>query len=177
MEWNSLFHIVGAVLIIWTCSGIGIMISNHYTVMTEELENLLKSSCIIRGEIKYAISELSEVFINASAKTGGSISAWLYELGCEMEKSNDKSFDDIWKEKISYLSKTGNLNKKQLDMATNLGQILGYLDVESQINGLMIWEDNVRFEYENMRDRLSQIKKLSTMLGFCAGVIIVIILI
>lgn len=172
-----MLHIIGSIIIIWTCSSIGICVSNHYATMTKELSSLLQVGSIIKGEIKYAVSELAEVFLHAADRSEGSIEVWLRDLGNELEQKHDKGFDEIWCDKMIDLGRYSSLDGKQLDMVNNLGHVLGFLDVEAQINSLTIWEENIRYEYENMRDRLKQIRKLATMLGFLSGVIIVIILI
>ena len=177
MGWNNMLHILGAILVIWTCSGTGIYISNHYTNMANELMSLLQAANIIRGEIKYAASELPEVFAHAADRSCGSIKMWLVNLSDKTLKCHDRSFMEIWEAEMQTLKRYSSLNEKQLGNVHELGNVLGYLDVASQLNGLSLWEENVRFEYEVLRDKLVHIKKMATLLGFLTGIIIVIIFI
>lgn len=161
---------------VWTSYCIGHTIGVYHETMTKELKDMVMVSGMVRGELKYALSPLSDVFLNVSKRTSGTISKWLKVLA---ERTGEKSMDSfltIWEECMKMLETESRLNEKQLSQIYELGGILGYLDVESQLNSLSLWEERLRYEYEYQREKSANVKKTANSLGILGGIFLVIIM-
>lgn len=172
MVWKC----VWAAIMVWSSYNIGHTVWSYHERMTKELKDIMMAVSMIKGELKYAYSPLSEVFSNASSRTDGVIAAWFMWLAEKTGENSMDSFLSIWKESMDLLEKHSRLNEKQLAQIIELGRILGYLDVEAQLAGLSLWEKRIQFEYEFQRDRSVNMKKTAHSLGILGGLFLVIIM-
>jgi stage III sporulation protein AB len=176
MGVNIILRICGAVLIVRTTYGIGKLYGDYFNTRLKELYELMAAVRVIKGELGYAIAELPEVFAHAADRAEGNVAIWLLGLSEKMDENIMRGFDDIWQEQMVAFEFLTHLSGRQMDMVGELGQIFGYLDVETQIEGMEVWEKNIRYEYENERSRADSIRKLSGSIGFLGGLVVVIML-
>lgn len=172
MVWKSIW----AFIMIWASYEVGHTIGYYHERMTCELKDMVMLSGMIKGELKYALSPLCDVFGNASKRTSGVVSRWLKALSEKTGENSMDSFLSIWEECMKILEAESRLNDKQLKQMNELGNILGYLDVESQLNNLALWEERIRYEYEYQREKTGSVKKTARSLGILGGIFLVIIM-
>lgn len=161
---------------IWASYSIGHTIGYYHEIMTGELKDMVMLSGMVKGELKYALSPLSDVFANVSKRTTGAVANWLTALSVRTGENSMESFLSIWEECMQILEAESRLNDKQLNQIHELGGILGYLDVESQLNSLSLWEERIRYEYEYQREKSVNVKKTANSLGILGGIFLVIIM-
>jgi stage III sporulation protein AB len=157
-------------------TGIGISICRGYEQMTGELKELISFSGIVKGQLRYAMTELTEIMEEGQGKTTGVISEFLHIIADRLHREEKEGFTDIWKEGLIYLREYGHLTDIQLDMVKKLGTILGYMDASAQVVNIEIWEKNLLYEYEKQREHTERIKKVACSLGILGGMLILIIL-
>lgn len=172
MIWKCIW----AAGMIWTSYCIGHTVGKYHETMTEELHCMVMVASMIRGELKYALSPLCDVFDNLSHRTTGAVSDWLKSLSERTGENSDASFLLIWEDCIDRLEKESRFNEKQICQIRELGGILGYLDVEAQLSGLSLWEEEMQYEYECQREKTAGIKKTAHSLGILGGIFLVIIM-
>ena len=148
-----------------------------------ELERILG---FLEGEIRCRHSFLEDACINTSKKCGQPFSQWLNALALELSGMSGKnmhkteeddishSFADIWIRNIEGLGESTCLNAEDMDELKQLGQTLGYLDIQMQEEGLRLEMDSLHAKNVRLKAELSSRVKLSVMLGFLAGILLVI---
>lgn len=172
MIWKCIW----AAVMIWASYSIGHTIGYYHETMTGELKDMVMVSGMMKGELKYALSPLCDVFANVSKRTTGAVSIWLKTLSERTGENSRESFLSIWEECMKILETESRLNDKQLKQVYELGGILGYMDVESQLNSLALWEERMRYEYEYQREKTVNVKKTAHSLGILGGIFLVIIM-
>ena len=58
-----------------------------------------------------------------------------------------------------------------------LGKWLCYMDVDTQLKNLRLWEKNMEAEYEEQQMKARQINKVSRSLGLLGGILLVILIV
>jgi stage III sporulation protein AB len=169
--------LLGASIIIISSTGIGISIGQAHEKMTNELKELLLASNIIKGQLRYAVTELTEIMEQCGEKTEGVISDFINQIAARLQGQQTRVFSDIWLEALSYLQENSHLTTDHIHMVGELGCLLGYMDVSSQLANIEIWENNLTYEYEKQRERAQHINKVSGTLGILGGILIVILII
>lgn len=143
----------------------------------DELRELERLINYIEGEIRYRHSILSQACLNAGSKTGQPFKEWLCGLSKTVEEDCDRGFIDIWEDSLKYLKSKSCLNKEDMERLYDLGRTLGYLDIESQKQGLMLEKENIHNVIQRLDKSLAGNMKLSVVLGTLGGIFIVVILV
>jgi stage III sporulation protein AB len=168
--------LTAACLVIAASAGIGRSIGRMYDKMTDELKELILFAGIMKGQLRYAITEIVEILEQSAEKTHGVIAGFLKYMVDILNRDKGRSFAYIWNEGIIYLKTHSHLNEEQINMVCELGQLICYMDVEGQIANIELWEKNMCYEYERQRERTNRINKVACSLGILGGILIVIIM-
>ena len=194
--------LIGITFVIFGSISFGI---NHAYKLKKRLDNLKEIERIIiyiENEIRYRQSVLCDACHNAALKSDKPFNEWLenlsYELGYKKNFmyenkdgyinkagfidndsliNNDESFNNIWNSSLSFLRDNSYLRKSDLEELRNLGQTLGYLDINSQEMGIKLALKNIRSKIEDYNQKLPEKIKLSLIASGVCGILIVILFI
>ncbi|SHM84924.1 stage III sporulation protein AB [Anaerosporobacter mobilis DSM 15930] len=169
--------IIGAILVIVSSGGIGLYFSIILKERISDLKELNKLIIILRGEIRYASTPLPEAVSNLAYRTDGEYRRFLLAVAEEIDKQEGKSFGDIWNGCVEKELVDTSLNKKDKLLLTRLGENLGYLDKEMQLNTIDLYITQIQGELDDAVDGVKEKVRLYNMLGVMAGIFITIVLI
>ena len=166
----------------------------------ENLKSLERILIYLESEIRYSHSIISEAFLNAAKKSDEPFKTWLFYLGKrlndtafdDIKKDNDfkflnsvsdsyrqveNNFFDIWKDSLIFLSFSTCLLDEDLEELANIGQTLGYLDIEAHKMGLRLEIDNFHKKIIDYNSDLKEKMKVSVISGAVIGILVVIVLV
>ncbi|WP_188206134.1 stage III sporulation protein SpoIIIAB [Alkalibacillus aidingensis] len=170
MKW------VGAIMILFTCTWVGIDIARNYSRRPKEIRELLQALQIMEAEIVYAQEPLHRVFSYISKQLSFPVSDLFYELGDELTHS-DRSLQEIWDETFSRKWRNTAMKKKEKEVLIQFGQSLGLHNLEQQQKQIQLAKVHLQHELD---DALEEEKRFSGMfrtLGVLSGILFVLLFI
>ncbi len=168
--------IIGASLIILSCSSFGISLKIRYTARVNELENFVICIDYIYKEISYSLADIKSVITKTMEFATEVNKSVFNEILEGIDKNDGKPISDIWTYRIGKLKDGHEIyEKSDLDIIGSFGNLLGYGNLEIQ-------EENSQNLITNLNERISDLKNKSnkisatSKIGVYAGIIIVVIL-
>lgn len=168
--------IIGAVLIITSTSAMGFYVSNNLKIRIEDMKELKKDILILRGDIRYGNTPLPEAIGAIARREKGNLSEFFTYLYEEVIKLDGKRFFDIWKMAVKEKLKDTSLNKNDKEHLIKLGENLGYLDKDMQINLIDLYIEQLEAEILEASKVLKEKAHLYNTLGIMAGIFVTIIM-
>lgn len=167
----------GCVLIIYASLMIGCSVGRLHVLMVRELTELLSLMKIIKGQMNYAGSELPEIMSVCRDRLHGSVGKWLDTLCQLLGFDGDKPFAQLWRESLVTLRELSVLPPEAILEVERLGEILGDMDVDTQMAQLAIVENELDRMCRESSGRTESVRKLSSSLGLLLGLFIVLLLV
>ncbi|MBQ9234104.1 MAG: stage III sporulation protein AB [Lachnospiraceae bacterium] len=142
----------------------------------ENLKALEKILIYLESEIRYRHSIISEAFFNAAKKSDEPFNAWLLYLGKKLNEDDGAGFWEIWTDSLNMLSSGTCLSKEDIEEISQIGQTLGYLDIEAHKMGLRLEIDNFHEKISDYNADLKDKMRVSVISGAVIGILVVIVL-
>ena len=169
--------VVGCVLVIISCSGMGLYFSECLKTRIEELVELKKIIVLLRGNIRYANTPLSEALHSIAMRNQGDFSSFLQWVSSQMEEMSGNTMAEIWELGVKKYLKNTALSKMDCEELIQFGKSLGYLDKEMQLGTIDLYIASLETEIEESLKCSRQKIYLYNSLGVMGGIFITIILI
>lgn len=169
--------IIGCICVMSSCAGIGLYFSATLKERFAYLKELKKILLLLRGDIRYANTQLSEALSSISMRHKGEFRSFLSWVSEQMEQMQGKTIADIWKEGVEQKLKNAPLSKKDIEALISFGSNLGYLDKDMQLSTIDLYVSTLEAEIEETSRTMKEKSYLYNSLGIMAGVFIAIVLI
>lgn len=167
-------RIIGAILVIIGCGGVGIMITVAHRNQVKTLRQLTMILDFMECELQYRQTPLPELCKLTAGNANGPIMTVFSSLSAELEKQISPDVEQCMK---AVLQSVDNLSRPIKESLLLLGQSLGQFDLEGQLKGIeMTKREAQRFLQEDTNDQESRMRCYQT-LSICAGAAIVILFI
>lgn len=137
---------------------------------------LKKVLIMLRGEINYNISELNEVFRVLMERTEGDFKKFFENLHDRTDKIYENTISTYWKEEVDRCLLNDCFTKEDIMRIKELGENIGYLDREMQINSIDYILEYIDGEIDRLNLSVDKNVKMYKMLGILSGVFLAIIL-
>ena len=118
---------IGSILVVLGCTGIGIARGHELQVHLKELEELKRIFLWIRSEMQYSKIPFSEVFWKTENKTSGKFQKWLQTLAECLEKRDKYTFQELWESSVVDCLKETFLSKEERKELKDIGTGLAYI--------------------------------------------------
>lgn len=171
-----MLKLCGAVLVFFAAAGLGFFHAGKVRKKYEELLYLKKVIFMFRGEINYNISVMSEIFFHMSERLRTPYHEIFENLSREMEENQNRNFSDMWNETVIKHLGEVIVCDRDLDKLKELGENLGFLDKDMQMNYINLYLENLSLSIAENRDKVQADEKLSRVLGILAGIFIIVFL-
>lgn len=171
-----IFKVIGAILVTVGCSGLGIWMAGQWKLRLKVMENLRKMIFLLKGEIVYANSPLTEAFERTGKKSDTYLGELFLRVAERMERQQGEPFYEMWKEEIDGLSKGFPLTKEDRQDLKGMGEHLGYLDREMQERTLLLYLEQLDLTIEYLREHQRERSRLYTSLGIMGGLFLTIVM-
>lgn len=169
--------IFGMVLVLFSCSGIGIMYGYLYKKRVEELEELKSGISFLKNEIFFSLMPLPEAFEIVGSRMNGAIKRLFTEMHELLKNNHYKPLDQLNENSIKKMLSESCLNGKDKNSVFTMIKSMGSLDKDSQMNHLEIYIKYFENQIEKARREEEKNNKLFKTLGILSGIFIIVIFI
>lgn len=167
-------RIIGAILIVGTCSAFGFKMSANYKLQARQMEQLIGALLYISCETSYRLTPLAQQFNGCCTITTGAVKNFFYLAAKELSDQINPNASCCLQ---AALDKAKGLTPAVTKAIKQLGNTLGEFDLDGQLKSL---EETLAL----CRNALSQLEAEQTIhtrnyqtLGICAGAALAILFI
>ena len=166
--------LIGAILIISGCGGLGFKISSAQVRQECSLRNLIGILDYMACELQYRLTPLPTLCRQVAAEADGVLQNVFLALTHELE---DQISPDADRCMTAALSKIKNIPPITADALQMLGRSLGRFDLDGQLKGLEGVRQACRRSLESLNNNRDVRLRSYKTLGLCAGAAIAILFI
>lgn len=173
---SVVIRLAGAALVLSACSGMGFFFAGQWGERLKNMEYLKKLMFLLKGEIVYAHSPLTEGFERTGEKGGGEIGNLFLRVARRLNRQQGEPFYTIWQEEIDALPKSCCLKEEDRQSLKGLGEHLGYLDLEMQERTILLYLEQMDLTIGYLREHKQERRRLYTSLGIMGGIFLTILM-
>ena len=162
--------LIGSILILASCTGIGFSKSNDMQAHLNELEEMKKIFYLLKSELQYTRAPFAEVFEKIGQKTREPFQSWLLDLCTSLNEKRSGMFWDMWCSSIEENLKGSRLKEDELKELKNIGKNMEYME------SLDLFIEQMEYGIKNTRESYRTKRKLCQSLGIMGGIFLVILL-
>ena len=171
-----IIKLIGCILIMASCTGMGLLFAGEIKRRLEDLKSAKSVAILLRGDIRYAQTALPEALENAAKRHEGRLGPFLNRVSQELKQYSGTSLKEIWKKAVKEeLAKTS-LTKNDKECLLRLGEQLGYLDKDMQMNTIDWYITQVEEMMQEISSDAKQKIRLYQSLGVLFGLFVVILI-
>lgn len=168
--------IAGILCVVSGCAGIGLSVSRSYRQRYCQLEMLRQMMMLLRGEIRFARSELPEAFAHAAQRVDSPFSEFLNGLAEDMRAMNGQAFAGLWEQHIDKELGTTSLLTEDRDALKRMGSQMGFLDQAMQLAAIDLYLESLNTAILSAGQMMHNKQKVSMSLGILSGFFIAVLL-
>ena len=169
--------LIGGILVVGACGGIGDYLAKCLERRVEELTQLYHTILELQGEIRYAATPLSEAMLQLGKQGRGCIADCFLRIAKEMEQADGRSLSDIVRQTGSIELQKTVLTRQDKEQLFRLGDSLGRLDKTQQLLATEHYLTGLREEIEEAKRIKKERSYLYRCLSILAGVFLMILMI
>lgn len=166
--------IAGAVMIIAAASLMGFLYSHELQKRIENLYEIQRILVMLRGEMKYHQAPITEVFQGMKGHVNTEFQQLFAKAAENLQQSHGKTIGQIWLECCDLLLEKISLSKEDRQEFRRLGEILGYLDTDTQAAGFELYGQKIELRIQKCSKELAGKQRLIRCLGIMGGIFVVI---
>lgn len=156
---------------------IGYSMSRDYLLRLRILGDFNKMLLLLKGEIKYSNSGISETIKKVSERCENTIGNFLKGVSDNFEE-NEMTLKDSWNKALEkFLKCNTGLKNKDILMIEEFGINLGITDKETQVNNILNLMEEIDITIKELNEEKGEKCRLYRTLGVMAGAFMVIVLI
>lgn len=174
-----MLKLLGGILVFLSCGAAGLCMAENKKQKLQSLKEIRNFFMLLSGEIRYGGTTLSEAIMAALGKKKREKNALreaFFSIAERMETKEAGSFFEIWKEELLKREKEIALSGRSLEQLLRVGEILGGVDRETQLDSLNTYLKEVEREIIAEEKKLGEKVRLYHWLGALTGAFIWILL-
>lgn len=172
----NIMKIIGCILVIGSSSAVGFYFSGELKSRIEDLKELRKLIGLLRGDIRYANTPLPEAIYAITRRRSSRFDQFFTYVSKQLSELSGETFQVIWKKAVEFELLNSALTKKDKSNLKQLGENLGYLDKEMQLNTIDLYLSQLEDEIAELSKSAKERGYLYNTLGIMAGVFITIVM-
>ena len=161
---THMIRILGCILVITSCLGIGLEKSASLTRHRKELEELQRIFTLIQTRLEHIKIPFDELFANMQSN-------WLLDVSKELKQFHKRTFNEIWISSIDTHFKKSFLTKSELEELKHIGKHL------SQPEAIRLYLIQLESSIQTTREEEKEKKKLYQSMGILVGIFLVLVFI
>lgn len=171
-DFGMTIKLVGVILVIFGCGGVGFQIAVNYRQEEKALRQLVDILDFIECELQYRLTPLPGLCIQVSQVFREMPGRVFLELAKEIEARNISDVGGCMNAVLNRVKGIPPITGKELEM---LGKSIGRFDLEGQIKGLEAVRQDCKRNLELLScNRENRLRSYQT-LGLCAGAALAIL--
>ncbi|MBR7164196.1 MAG: stage III sporulation protein AB [Clostridia bacterium] len=171
-----MLKMLGAMLIIAACTSLGLKIVIKKRKTLNAIRELSGSLGEIAHSIDFRLDPLPDVICRLSQDLFSEENTFIKQLARQIEKRSHQPLSLIWQAVLSQFSRENALPAKAESVLSSLGESLGKMDYETEIDRLHAAQNSLMSLLEEMEGQHEKTEKMVKSLGIILGIFIVIIL-
>ncbi len=172
-----MIKILGAILILFSSGMFGQFLSSKDKYALDDLYNFKKGLILLKSEISYLRTNLSEAFLKVSENLGLGVSEIFKGFSQELENSETLDTKSAWEDSFNKYKDKLYINKDIQKHIVALGSVLEHQDLEAIINHINFLITQIESEIELGKVKNETTKKLYKQLSVLFVCLIVVVLI
>lgn len=168
--------LIGIVCIIAGSTGVGMSCAQDLELRIAELLQIRQWVILLKGELRYMHQPLPEAFLHLSEKAASPFREFFVKVGEDMVSRKGQSAENIWKQHLGTCVSGLHMTGKEIKELEKLGNVLGYLDVEMQINALDYYLEQLELSSTEAQEASRSRRKLYQYMGILGGVALSILI-
>lgn len=166
----------GCVLVIGATTLMGVKKADDIREGYRQMKYLQRIMYMMESEIRYARSHLGEIFSHIARQAQEPYKSWLSSMQREMSCSEKGTFSDIWEQGTKNALWRRGLPDREVERLLNLGGQLGTVDLQLQMKVLELYQQQLSFSMQEMREKMKVSVRLYHCLGIMSGMLIAVLL-
>lgn len=172
-----MLKLLGAIFVMTASVGYAMVLLERKRTRLRILQSLIHMIGLLADEIRYERLCLGEIFRKLNARYPGPAGMVMSIVADRLDRLDDADAGQIWKEVIQKNRENLQLTREDLDILTDAGQTLGYLDTTAQIVPLEHCVHRLQMIHDREEQDLQRKKKLFFYLGMSCGIFVILILV
>lgn len=168
------YRIIGAILVIISCSGVGFSIANVHKREVDGLKQLLRALDFMACELEFRMPDLPQLCHLTAMQVSGSLRSLFRQLESEFNQQVSADALCCMRAAISKTDKLTEITKQNLLL---LGKTLGRFDLQGQLSGISSVVQLCQRDLDGLLNNQDVRLRSYRTLGICAGVALVILFI
>lgn len=171
------FKIAGAICVMGAAGYFAVSMNQTMELRKQELRKLYSLLIQLKSEIQYMYNPLPESFIKLANEAKEPFSSWLSDMVYLLEKKEDITFSEVWKEGIENLHKKSALEREDVEPLKELADKLGNGDVSAQLKAIDYAVLHLEGNRTELEAEIGQKKKVIVTLSlFCGAMTLILLL-
>ena len=162
--------IAGMIVVFAGCAAVGIYYRMREMMCYRTLMELMQGMMVIQGEIASVRTPLPDAVFQAAKRTRGTASAFLNEV-CERLEERSRDVKSLWEDAVRKYFDHGQLKNEDLAELIRVGEVLGYLDVEMQLQSIRRYQSRLEAGIHRQQKEVEKKAALYPALGAAAGIL------
>ncbi|MCI8669927.1 MAG: hypothetical protein HFI34_10495 [Lachnospiraceae bacterium] len=167
----------GVLLILLSGSGMGFRAAYNMRLRLEQLKQLKKAFLLLKGEIRYSHQTINVALLSVADKMEGPVSNIFGDTAEQLDKYDGRLMNDIWSETLKEYREELMLSNRQMNFLEDIGNTLGYLDKEMQMNNFDLHLEQLNQEIEEEERNMKDSTRLYRCLGVMGSILVTLILV
>lgn len=167
---------IGVFLVVAGAGGCGWVLARSAGKRIEILQELLQALILLHGDIAYSVGDMSENMERLSCRTEY-FSAFFQEISERLSQKRGQSLYHIWREELKQLSCRQLLHREDMEFLKEIGQNLGNLDRQTQLNTLQVMRERLQQNIDAARQEYRSQAKLFRVVGLTVGIFTAVLLV
>lgn len=130
---------------------------------------------LLRGEMRYGMYPIGEVCSHVADKMDGNRKKFLLELEDQIKKREEKDFSSIWEKSAGKWFPREYFQKGEWNQILQLGNMLGYLDLEMQMKGFSLILEQMDESIDRLKLQQEKNSRVYHTLGIGLGLMAAIV--
>ena len=172
-----ILKLIGSIMILASGTMLGVKMGYNLRLRLKQLKRFEKIISMLRGEIIYNNSTIPEAMRHVSRHTVNPFDEILMKISEELDAFEGRTFKEIWESTFEENGTKLCFTKEQLENIKHLGESLGYLDKEMQVNTLDLFMEQIRTDIKDMEQTMPNNVRMYNCLGVMGGILVLLIIV
>lgn len=172
-----MFKLMGALCILGGCSYLGLKTGDVYRARTEMLSRLQNGLNMLETEIGYSATPLPMALERIGGMMQGEAKVLFARAASSLQAGKGVSAAEAWDEGVRALCLEVPLSREEISILNLFGRGLGSSAREEQLKNIFLAREQLRNAWKAAEEARTKNQRLWQYMGFCAGAVIVLVLI
>lgn len=172
-----MLKLLGSVVVVFSCSLIGMTIASHYSRRPGEIRALQNALQLLETEVSYGATPLPDALACVAERCDQRVAPLFSRTGQELLTMRGVTAREAWETALKEYYPQSALNRCDRAILLELGNSLGISDREDQLKHLSLAREQLKLEQAKAEDASARNTKVYNYLGFLGGLTVVLILI